>query len=89
MTSFPVDRKGRWNTNPGRGRDSFLTFTGSDPQVADLIEFNGLQARIGDRERIAGYRVTGSDMMFGLSAFSHADEKLSALPPILPYTRSA
>jgi hypothetical protein len=46
-------------------------------QVADLIELNGLKTRISNRLRIPGYRITGPEMMLGVSAFPYANEKFS------------
>lgn len=79
MTALPIDRKWRWNTTPrGRLRLS-LNFLSSDFQIADLIKFNGLKTRIGNRQRIPGYRITGPEMVLGVSAFTYADEKFSGL----------
>lgn len=79
MTALPVDRKWRWNPAP-RGRLCLsLNFLSSDFQIADLIKFNGLKTRIGNRQRIPGYRVTGPEMVLGVSAFPYANEKFSGL----------
>ena len=57
----------------------FLNPTSGDFQTADLIKFNSLKTRIDNRQRIPGYRVTGPELVFGVSVFPHADEKLSDL----------
>jgi len=79
VTAFPVDWKRRWNTAPRRRLRLFLNLTYSDFQIADLIKFNGLETRIGHRQRIPGYSVTGPEMVFGVSAFPNSDEKFSGL----------
>jgi hypothetical protein len=79
MTAFTVDRKMRWDTAP-RGRLCHsLSTTCSDLQIADLIKFDCSKTRIGNRQRIPGYGITGSEMVFGVSAFPHADKKFSGL----------
>ena len=79
MTAVPIDRKRRWNTAP-RGRLCLsLNFLSSDFQIADLIKLNSLKTRIGNRQRIRGYRVTGPEMVLSVSAFPYADEKFSGL----------
>ncbi len=57
---------------PAISRDYFklthyLIFTGSDTQIADLVEFNGLHLWIGDRQCITGYSVTDLKLVFGVS----------------------
>ncbi|MBZ5543790.1 MAG: hypothetical protein LAO07_08950 [Acidobacteriia bacterium] len=59
----------------------------ADLQIADLVEFNRLKTRIGKRQRIPGCRVTDPEMVFGVSAFPHAEERISGLasdPPANP-----
>jgi hypothetical protein len=80
VTAFAVDRKRRWNTTPRWRRCLFLNLTYSDFQIADLVELNGLKTWIGDRQRFAGDGVTRPELVFGVSAFPHADEKFSGLP---------
>ena len=77
MTSFAVDRKRGWNTVPWGRLRFFLNIPRTDFQIANLIKLNGLKARIGNRQRITGYRVPDLEMVFGVSAFAHTDEKLS------------
>jgi hypothetical protein len=79
MTALPVDWKRRWNAAPRRRLCLFLNLTYGDFQIADLIKFNGLKTRIANRQRIPGCRVTGPEMVFGVSAFPHAEEKISGL----------
>src|ERR1700682_5260894 len=79
MTSFAVDGKRRWNTAPRRRLSLFLNPMCSDLQIADLIKFNGLQTRIGNRQRIPGHGVTGSEMVFGVCALAHAQDEFSGL----------
>ena len=74
MTAFAVDRERWWNAEPRRRLCLFLNLTRSGFQIADLIKLNGLKTRIGNRQRIAG-----SEIVFGVSAFSHANEKFSGL----------
>jgi hypothetical protein len=47
VTTFAVDRKGRWNTTPRWRRGLFPNLTHSDLQIAGLVEFNGLKTRVG------------------------------------------
>jgi hypothetical protein len=82
MTAFAVDRKRRWDTAPRRRR-LFLNLTRSGFQIADLIKFDCFKTRIGNRQRIPRYGITGSKMVFGVSAFPPASL------PILPRTLSA
>ena len=49
VTTFAVDRKRRWNTTPRWRRCLFRNLTYSIFQIADLVELNGLQTRIGNR----------------------------------------
>jgi hypothetical protein len=79
MTAFPVDRKRRWNTAPRGRRCLFLSLTYPDLQIADLIEFNRLKPRISNWQRITGHGVPGPEMVFGVSALPHAEEKFSSL----------
>jgi hypothetical protein len=77
MTAFPVDRKRRWNTTPGRRQSLFLSLTRPDFQIADFIEFDCLEPRINHWQRITGYGVTGPELVFGVSARPDAEEKFS------------
>ena len=79
MTALPVDWKRRWNAEPRRRLCLFLNPSYGDFQIADLIKFNGLKTRIGKRQRNPGCRVTRPEMVFGVSAFPHAEEKISVL----------
>ena len=79
VTAFAVDRKRRWNTAPRGRRRFFPNLTCGGLQIADLVELNGLKTRIGNRERFARHIVTDLELVFGVSAFSHADEKLPSL----------
>jgi hypothetical protein len=79
MTALPVDWRRRWNAAPWRWLCLFLNLTYGDFQIADPIKFNGLETRIASRQRIPGCRVTGPEMVFGVSAFPHAEEKISGL----------
>jgi hypothetical protein len=79
MTAFPVNRKRRWNTAPGRRHCLFLSLAYPDFHIADFIEFNRLEPRINHWQRIAGYGVPGSELVFGVSALPDAEEKFSGL----------
>jgi hypothetical protein len=79
MTTFPVDRKRRWNTAPGRRQTLFLSLASPDFQLADFIEFNRLEPRINHRQRITGNDISGPKLVFGVSALPHAEEKFSGL----------
>jgi hypothetical protein len=48
-----------------------------DFQVADLVEFNRLQPRIRNRQRITGYGVPGAKVVFRVRALPYTDEKFS------------
>ncbi|HXQ26363.1 MAG TPA: hypothetical protein VN822_08170 [Candidatus Acidoferrales bacterium] len=78
MATFAVDRKRRRNTPP-RWRRLFLNLTYGNFQIADLVELNGLETRIGNRQRITGHRANRSELVFGVSAFAHANEKFAGL----------
>jgi hypothetical protein len=54
-------------------------FPSTKLQIADLIKFNRLQTRIGNRQRISAYRITDSELVLGVSAFPYANEKFSDL----------
>ena len=79
MTTFPVNRKRRRNTAPGRWQDLFLSLTFPDFQIADLIEFNRLEPRIDNWQRITGYAVSGPELVFDVSALPDAEAKFSGL----------
>src|SRR5499425_2851864 len=80
VTAFAVDRKRRWNTTPRR-RCLFHNLAYSIFQIADLVELNSLQTRIGNRECFAGDGITHLELVFGVRAFPHANEKFSDLTP--------
>jgi hypothetical protein len=79
MSAFAVDRKRRWNTAPRGRRCPFLNATCSDLQIADLIKLNCLKTRIGNRQGFTADGVARFELVFGVSAFPHADEKFSGL----------
>jgi hypothetical protein len=79
MTAFPIDRKWRWNAAPWGRRRLIINGTGSDFQIADLIEFNRLKPRISNWQRITGHGVPCPEMLFGVSALPYAEKKLSGL----------
>src|SRR6516165_5529553 len=79
VTAFAVDRKRRWNTTPRWRRCLFHNLTYSIFQIADLVELNGLQTRIGNRQCFAGDGITHLELVFGVRAFPHANEKFSDL----------
>jgi hypothetical protein len=79
MTAFPVNRKRRWNPVPGRRQGRFLSLTSPDFQLADFIEFNRLEPQINHWQRITGYGVSGSELVFGVSALPDAEEKFAGL----------
>jgi hypothetical protein len=79
MTALPVDGKRRWNAEPGRRLRLFPDLSYGDFQIADLVKFNGLKTRIGKRQRVPGCPVTRPEMVFGVSAFSHAEKKIAVL----------
>jgi hypothetical protein len=81
VTAFAVDRKRRWNTTPRWRRCLFRNLTYSIFQIADLVELNGLQTRIGNRRCFAGDGITHLELVFGVRAFRHANEKFSDLTP--------
>ena len=81
VTAFAVDRKRRWNTTPRWRRCLFHNLTYSIFQIADLVELNGLQTRIGKRQCFAGDGITHLELVFGVRAFPHANEKFSDLTP--------
>lgn len=53
----------------------------SNFQIADLVELNDLETRIGNRHCFAGDGSTHMELVFGLRAFPHANEKFSGLTP--------
>src|SRR5260370_19142136 len=53
----------------------------SNFQIADLVELNDLETRIGNRQCFAGDASTHLELVFGLRAFPHANEKFSGLTP--------
>lgn len=57
----------------------FLNLTYSDFQAADLVELNGLETWVGNRQRFAGDDVTHLELVFGVGAFPHANEEFSGL----------
>ena len=86
MTAFPVNRKRRWNTAPGKRQCPFLSLICPDFQIADSIEFDRLEPRINHWQRITGYGVSGSELVFGVTASPDAEEKFPASVPTLPRT---
>lgn len=89
MAAFTVDRERRWDPEPRRRLFLFLNLAFSDSQFADLIELNRLQARISNWQSFTGYGVAGAKLMSGVSAFSHAYEKLSGFASDAPRTLNA
>jgi hypothetical protein len=81
VTAFAVDRKRRWNTTPRWRRCLFRNLTYSTFEIADLVEHNGLQTRIGNRQCFTGDGITHMELVFGVRAFAHAKEKFSGLTP--------
>ena len=81
MTAFAVDRKRRCNTTPRWWRCLFRNLPYSNFQIADLVELNDLETRIGNRQCFAGDGITPLELVFGTPAFPHADEKFSGLTP--------
>jgi hypothetical protein len=77
MTALAVDRKRQWNTAPRRWRFLVLRLRWSNAQLADLVEFNRLEPRIRNRQRITGYRVPGPKVVFRMCALPYTDEKFS------------
>jgi len=81
VTAFAVDRKRRCNTTPRWWRCLFRNLPYSNFQIADLVELNDLETRIGNRQCFAGDGITHLELVFGVRAFPHADEKISDLTP--------
>jgi hypothetical protein len=79
MTALAVDRKRRWNAAPRRWRRLVLILRWPNFQLADLVEFNRLEPRIRNRQRITGYCVPGPKMVFGVCPLPYPDEKFSGL----------
>ena len=77
MTTLTVDRKRRWNAAPRRWLGFFLNLTCIDSQIVHLIKLNGLQPRISNWQCNSGYGVARPKTVFGVSPFTHADEKFS------------
>jgi hypothetical protein len=77
MTAFPVDRKRRGDTAPGRRQSLFFSLAPADFQVADLIKFDGLELRISHWQRITGYGVSGAELVPGVRALPDAEVKFS------------
>jgi hypothetical protein len=75
MPSFTVDRNSGWNAAPW-GR---LCLCPNIMCRNFQIKFNGLETRIGHWQSVTGYRVTGPEMVFGVSAFTYPDEKFLGL----------
>src|SRR5215468_6496315 len=80
VTALAVDRKRRWNTTPRWRRCLFRSLTCSTFQIG-LVELNGLQTRIGNRQCFAGDGITHLELVFGVRAFPNANEKFSDLTP--------
>src|SRR5262249_4216282 len=64
MTPLPVHRKRRRNSTPWRWLALSCNFLPTDSKIADLIEFNRLKTRIGNRQRIARHRIANPEMVF-------------------------
>jgi hypothetical protein len=79
MTALPVDGKRRWNVEPRRRLRLFLNLSYGNFQIADLVKFNGLKTRLGKRQRIPGCPVTCPEVVFGVSAFTDTEEKITLL----------
>src|SRR5574337_511700 len=79
VTALPVDRKRRWYTPPRWRWCFFGNPTYSNLDMADLVELNSLNTRIGNRQRLAGDGVSRPELVFGVGAFSHTDEKFAGL----------
>jgi hypothetical protein len=57
----------------------FLNLASPDLQLADPIKSDRLEPRINHWQRITGYSVSGSELVFGVSALPDAEEKFSGL----------
>jgi hypothetical protein len=79
VTAFAVDRKRRWNTAPRWRRCLFHNLRPIDFQATDLIKLNSLKTWVGNRQRFTGDGVTRLELVFGVSAFPHANKKFSGL----------
>jgi hypothetical protein len=79
MAARPVHWKRRCYYTPWGWLALSLSFPSADLQITDLIKFNRFKTRIGNRQRIPGYRITDSESVFGVSAFPYANEKFSDL----------
>jgi hypothetical protein len=66
-------------TTPRWWRCLFRNLPYSNFQIADLVELNDLETRIGNRQCFAGGGSTHQELVFGLRAFPHANEKFSGL----------
>ena len=89
VTAFAVDRKRRCNTTPRWWRCLFRNLPYSNFQIADLVELNDLETRIGNRQCFAGDGSTHLELVFGLRAFPTPTRNSRASLPMLPRTLSA
>jgi hypothetical protein len=78
MTALSVDRQRRWNTSPGRWR-RLVSLTWPDFQLADLVKFNRLQTRVRNRQRLTRDGGTGLELVFGMRALTHPDQKFASV----------
>ena len=81
MTAFAVDGERRWNTSPRWRRRFSENLTRGGFQMGDLVELNGFQSWIGNRQRFAFGGVTRFKLLFCVSAFTDANKKISRLAP--------
>jgi hypothetical protein len=58
-------------------------------QIADLVELNGLQTRIGNRQGFAGNGITHLELVFGVRAFPPPKRNSRTSLRMLPRTLSA
>jgi len=79
MPALPVHRKWRRNPTPRRWLALSCNYLSTDSKVGDLIEFNCLKTRIGNRQRIPRYRIANPELVLGVSTFPYADEKFPNL----------
>jgi hypothetical protein len=59
----------------------FRNHTYSNFQIADLVELNGLETQIDNRQCFAGDGIAHLELVPGASAFPHANEKFLGLTP--------
>ena len=73
MTALAVNLQRRRNTAPRRWRYLDHSLGRPDFQPADLIEFNRLQLRIQNRQRITRDRSPRVELVFGVCALPYSD----------------